>query len=290
MDAITVAQKYFAAWNTRDAGAIVATVAEGGTYSDPVSGEVSGHAIGEYAAGLFAGFPDLSFEVICHGLVDDRTVAAQWLMRGTNTGPFMGMEPCGKPISVPGADFIVVEGDRIRSVRGYFDSRVVPDQLGLQVIVQPHARGPVAFGYSVARQSGKPTIPGAVSLTTLQVRSDQEADVVRDFSRKLFGEVAKMSGFVGMLTAGVGHRFYTATAWENAEHPKQIYQSSTHGEIVDRFYNSDFSAGGSFSVWVPARLSPLMVRCTHCKRMCDFEKTAGQCSCGEALPDPPPYW
>lgn len=290
MDAITVAQRYFTAWNARDTAAIVAIFTDRGSYSDPVSGEVSGQAIGHYATGLFAGFPDLSFEIISHGLLAERTVVAQWVMHGTNTGPFMGMPPTGKSISVSGADFIIVEGDRIRSVRGYFDSRAVPDQLGLQVIVQPHTVGPVAFGYSVAMQSGKSTIPGAISLTSLQVRSDEEGNVVREYSRKLFGEVAKMTGFVGMLTAGVGHRFYTATAWEDAEHPKQIHQSITHGEIVDRFYNSDFSAGGSFSVWVPARRSPLMVRCTHCKRMCDFEKTKGQCSCGETLPEPPPYW
>jgi hypothetical protein len=74
------------------------------------------------------------------------------------------------------------------------------------------------------------------------------------------------------------------------EHPRQIYQSSTHAQMVERFYNTDFSVGGSFSVWVPAHLSPRFVRCTHCKKMCDFEKLVGQCACGEALPEPPPYW
>jgi hypothetical protein len=35
MDATDVAQKYFDAWNRRDPEAIVATFAEGGTYTDP---------------------------------------------------------------------------------------------------------------------------------------------------------------------------------------------------------------------------------------------------------------
>jgi steroid delta-isomerase-like uncharacterized protein len=289
MDALTVAQKYFAAWNTRDAGAIVAMFTDGGTYSDPVSGEVSGQAIGDYAAGLFAGFPDLSFEVTSHGLVDDRTLAAQWIMRGTNTGSFMGMPPTGKPISVPGADFIVVEGDRIRSVRGYFDSRVVPDQLGLQVIVQPRSIGPVAFGTSTVMHIGKPRMPGAFSITSLQVKSDQEGAEVTSYGRQMLREVAKMEGFVGSLTGNAGHHYCTVTAWENPEQPKQIYQSTSHNEIMGRFYNSDFTLGGAFGVWVPVH-QHYLVRCTQCKRMCDFERSAGKCSCGEALPDPPPYW
>jgi steroid delta-isomerase-like uncharacterized protein len=289
MDALNVAQKYFAAWNTRDTGAIVAAFTEGGTYSDPVSGEITGQAIGHYAAGLIAGFPDLSFEVTSHGLVDDRTVAAQWIMRGTNTASFMGMPPTGKPISVPGADFIAMEGERIRSVRGYFDSRAVPDQLGLQVIVQPRTIGPVAFGYSTAMQGGKPRMPGAFSITSLQVRSDQEGKAVYENSRIILRDVAKMEGFVGSLTGAVGHRYYTAVAWDKPEHTKQIHQSGAHQEIVARLYNSDFAKGGAFGVWIPLHQCYL-VRCTHCKRVCDYGKDAERCSCGEALPEPPPYW
>jgi steroid delta-isomerase-like uncharacterized protein len=290
MNTPTVVNEYLAAWNNRDPAAIVSTFVEGGTYADPVSGEVSGVAIGNYAAGLFAAFPDLSFEIAFHGLVDERTVAAQWIMRGTNTGSFKGMPPTGKPIVVPGADFIVVEGGRLRSVQGYFDSRAVPDQLGLQVIVQPRAVGPVTFGYGLAMQSGKLSKPGAISLTSLQVRSDQEAEEVRGYSRRMYGDIAKMPGFISLLTAGVGHRLYTATAWKNVEDTRQIHQSEAHRQAMDRFYSSDFSAGGMFSVWVPARPISLFVRCDVCKQMSDYEKTAGRCACGAEMPTPPPYW
>ena len=58
MDATDVAQRYFDAWNRRDPEAIVATFAEGGTYTDPNIPEgLGGQAIGEYAAGLFTAFP-----------------------------------------------------------------------------------------------------------------------------------------------------------------------------------------------------------------------------------------
>jgi steroid delta-isomerase-like uncharacterized protein len=292
MNSKVVVQKYIDAWNQHDPNAIIETFTSNGTYTDPVSGEVTGHAIGEYAARLFAGFPDLSFELTSQiESATGQSISAQWTMRGINTGMFMGMPPTGKSICVYGADFFVILDDKISSVQGYFDSKSTPQQLGLQVIVQPKVLGPVTFGYSVAMQNEKPIKPGAFSLTTFQARSDEEADQLRTYSRKIYAEVGNMSGFISMLTAGVGHRFYTASAWENSEHPKQLFQSRAHQEAMDSFYNSDFGAGGTFSVWVPARISPLMVRCISCKLLChDYEKAEGKCTCGMELPTPPPYW
>ena len=87
--------------------------------------------------GLWAAFPDLSFEIASKGLAGENLVAAQWIMRGTNTGSMMGLPPTGKSVTVSGADFIRVAGGKIQTVDGYFDSRAVPEQLGLQVLVQP---------------------------------------------------------------------------------------------------------------------------------------------------------
>ncbi len=290
MEISAVVEAYFVAWNAHDAAAVAATFVEGGTYCDPVSGEVMGQAIADYVTSLVTGFPDLAIEIRCQGQVDPNTVAAQWVMRGTNTGLYKGMPPTGRQISITGADFIVLESGGIRSVVGYFDSVAVPHQLGLQVIVQPRSMGPIGFGNSVATHANKAVIPGAFTLTSLQSRSDQEAETVREYSRRIFMDATKMQGFVGMLTAGVGGRFYTATAWESVEDPRQIYQSGAHNEMMDKFYNADFSAGGVFGVWVPAHLSPLLVRCTQCKSLNDYMKSAGKCGCGVDLPSPPPYW
>jgi steroid delta-isomerase-like uncharacterized protein len=129
VNAIQVAKRYFQAWNQR-AEAIVATFAEGGTYTDPSAGQgLTGEAIGGYAKGLWAAFPDLSFEIISAAETDGGVVSSQWLMRGTNTGSLLGLPPTGRTVALPGADFIQVEGEKIRSVRGYFDSRSVPDSL-----------------------------------------------------------------------------------------------------------------------------------------------------------------
>ena len=144
MDALVVAQRYFDAWIRRDAGGIIAVFTETGTYSDPTAGQgLRRKATADYARGLWDAFPDLTFEIISKAQTGPEFVAAQWLMRGTNTGSLQGLPPTtGRSVEVPGADFIEVEGDKIRSVQGYFDSRAVPEQLGLHVVVQPKATLP----------------------------------------------------------------------------------------------------------------------------------------------------
>jgi len=44
------------------------------------------------------------------------------------------------------------------------------------------------------------------------------------------------------------------------------------------------------SVWVPLYYNPVKVRCLACRKMVDYEKHAGTCDCGQALPEPPPYF
>jgi steroid delta-isomerase-like uncharacterized protein len=133
MEPMKVAQAYFEAWNQRDPAKIIQSFVGGGTYLDPTSGgTLAGEKIGQYASALFAAFPDLTFEIVTAGPVGEDMVAAQWIMRGTHTGSLMGGPPTGRKIALPGADFITVEGDRIRSVRGYFDQKDIADQLGFQ--------------------------------------------------------------------------------------------------------------------------------------------------------------
>lgn len=58
-------------------------------------------------------------------------VTYRWVMRGTNTGPGLdGTPPTGRPLTLPGATFVQVEGDKILSVQDYFDRKTVDEQLG----------------------------------------------------------------------------------------------------------------------------------------------------------------
>ena len=292
MALVDVAQRYFDAWNRRDPAAIVAAFAEGGTYSDPAAGQgLTGQAIAAYAGGLFAAFPDLSFEVVSTISAGDGIVAVQWLMRGTNTGSLQGDPPTGRTIALPGADFIVGEGDRIRSVQGYFDQKTFVEQLGLQAIVLPTSVGPFTFGYSVRMQSGKRTRPGAVSLTWIDVRSDEEEREVRERSLQVVAnQMAQIPGFIGWVGTVVGRRLFTATAWEDPESAAQLLRGGPHKEAVDRTLLTDFGAAVFTSVWVPHHLNAMWVRCTACGRFADCEQLDGKCQCGQRLPEHPSYW
>ena len=291
MNSMDVAQRYFNPWNSRDPSAIVAAFAAGGTYSDPATGgPLNGQAIAEYSGGLFASFPDLSFDLLSSAPAGDEMVAVQWLMKGTNTGSFAGLPPSGQSVVLPGADFIVVDGDKVRSTQRYFDQQTLVEQLGLQAIVLPNAIGPFTFGVSVRASTGKRTKPGAFSLTWIEVRTDEEAKEVQDRARQITQDMMGMPGFISSANMSQGRRLITTSAWEDAEAPKQLLRSEAHKEAMNRFFGPDFAIGAMTSVWVPDRINAIWMRCTACGQMADYEHGHGKCRCGQELPDHAPWW
>jgi steroid delta-isomerase-like uncharacterized protein len=291
VSAVEIAERYFAAWNRRDPEGIVATFAEGGVYRDPsVPDGLRGAAIGAYARGLFEAFPDLSFDLFGVAPTGERGVVAQWVMRGTNTGPMQGLPPTGKSVAVPGADFLTVGDGGVESVQGYFDTRTLPEQLGLQVLVQPRALGPVRFGNSVRMTTGKKSKPGAFSMTWLETPDTATQEEVRARTRAMFPELAQMPGFIGVMTATVGERMVTLSAWEDAEGPRRLMREGKHKDAMDWFFGQNGCTAAITTVWVPEHFNPMRVRCAACGVMANYDRDEGVCRCGQKLPDPPPYW
>ncbi|MET0164957.1 MAG: ester cyclase, partial [Vicinamibacterales bacterium] len=143
MDNIASVRRYFKAWIDRDADAILASLVDGGTYQDPSTiVPISGETLRAYVNGLWQAFPDLTFEEESIGETGPNRVAAQWSMRGTNTGSMMGLPPTGKAVSLHGADFFTLKDGKVETVVGYFDKGELPRQIGLDVIVQPAQIGP----------------------------------------------------------------------------------------------------------------------------------------------------
>jgi predicted ester cyclase len=107
---------------------------EGGTYSNPIAGQgLTGQAIASFAKGVFAAYPDVSFEIVSIGDNGGGLVATQWLGRATNTGPLAdGSPPTGRSVTLPGASFTQVESDKIRSEQAYHDRQTIDEQLGLK--------------------------------------------------------------------------------------------------------------------------------------------------------------
>ena len=291
MTPLEIANRYFDGWNRRDPRAVLDTMAPAGTYTDPTTGgPLAGEAFAGYMSGLFSAFPDSSFEIESEGLLAPDLVAAQWIMRGTNHGSMFGLPPTGKSIVLRGADFIRVEDERIRSVTGYFDSRVIPDQLGLQVVVQPTAIGPFTFGTATRSWGGSRAKPGAFSITALHKRHAEDEKGVSDLSRQIAMEMLSMKGFIGFVGVGVGDRMLTISAWEDPADPRQLMKGGLHGEAIKKFFGTELGGGGYTSVLVPERINAMWVRCTACQKMNDHGARQGVCACGASLPEPIPFW
>jgi steroid delta-isomerase-like uncharacterized protein len=134
MNATEVAQNNFNSWNRHDADAIVAAYAKGGTYRTPRMGHsLTGQAIGDFAKSVWKAFPDASLELISIGDAGAGLIAIQWILPGTHPGPLMdGTPPTGRKVSYPGASFVQVDGDKIRSEHVYIDRQTVAELLGLK--------------------------------------------------------------------------------------------------------------------------------------------------------------
>ena len=287
MDEVATAERYFAAWNDHDTAAIAAVFSEGGTYTDPTCpAGLSADGAAEYAGRLIDAFPDLAFEVGSQATGPEGLVIAAWCMTGTNRGSFMGLPPTGRAVSVRGVDVIVAEGGRVRSVEGFFDARAIPEQLGLQVIVQPNAVGPFQFGVSryVAAADSE---PGAVSLTVLEARSAEEIGEVADRSRQIVQELLEAPGFISWLGVLVGSRMYTITAWRTPDDVAALRESPAHAEAMALFFGSELARGGQTGVWSPHRLNGMWARCDACGTM--SPASGGPCACGAEV-TPPRYW
>jgi len=113
-----IVDQYFDAWNEHSPDLIVACFASGGIYIDPnVPDGVEGRQIGEFANGLFQALTDLHLDVVSRDSLDDGRVVVEWLLHA-------------KPgIKLLGVDFIKLNGDKIASVRGYYDRLTLDRQL-----------------------------------------------------------------------------------------------------------------------------------------------------------------
>ncbi len=125
-----VIEAYFAAWDAHDSQAVIDLYAEDGTYQDPATEiPLSGRAIGDYAEGLFAAFPDLRLELISQAETSIGQIAVPWLLFGTHQGPLGETPATGKSVTIRGCDYIVVEDGKLKTVYGTFSLPELTEQL-----------------------------------------------------------------------------------------------------------------------------------------------------------------
>lgn len=282
-------QRYLEAWNNHDGPGIASEFAPGGFYSDPASsGRLTGAAIARYAEALWQSFPDLHFSIDGPVVADAETVYVPWRMSGTNTGSFHGMPPTGKAVALAGVDLVRLTFDRIESVTGFFDSRELPAQLGLQVIVQPETIGPFSLGTSTRVVSGRGGSPGAFTVTSLEGRTPAEAVEIGKLGRETLMEMLGMDGFIAATVVTCGNRQMTFSAWEHQDDVARMRNSESHTDAVRRFYGKDLARGGVIGSF-EAKHVMAMERCKKCGKMVNIERSNGRCSCGQEVA-PASYW
>ena len=282
MNIVDVCKAYFAAWNAHDPAGVTATFAPDGRYRDPGVAGLQGAAIANYVARLIAEFPDLAFEIQSIGAMTPELVAAEWLMTGTHAA-------LKKRIALPGSDFIKVKDGQIESVVGYFDSQTMQHQLGMATMSYPaEPQGPMSFGSNIRFGSDSNKVPGAISITWIENRSESDNQYVSEFTQKIVEETTQLPGFLGIMVPSAGERGYTVTAWEKVEDTRQLMRGGQHKESMKWFFGSESQAIGMTSVW---RLDHqrMMLRCAACGKVVDPAGQTGRCSCGEPSPEPPAF-
>jgi steroid delta-isomerase-like uncharacterized protein len=252
-------EQYFDAWNSHQPERVPAALTDGGTYEDPTTGgPLAGDALAANVAGVLAGFPDVHFDVVSVSTNGD-TASAQWRMRGTNTGPLPGGPATGGTLDLPGADFFTydAEADKISSVVGYFDTATMLAQLGLQAHITPADMEPVTkFGYSLRVDSGRDTVPGAFTVTWIDIDAEHHPSLV-EHTRAIVTEQLGNDDYLGSFLATVGRRNYTFTAWASADAAQEALRGHAHTTAMKMAQTGGFgdNAFGVTSVWQPLHLN-----------------------------------
>jgi steroid delta-isomerase-like uncharacterized protein len=131
--------RYNEAWGRHDVEAIVDMHTEDSVFENHTTGDVNvgREAIGRAITGIFAVFPDLSFETRRQYVRDD-LVVQEWTARGTHLGPMRrsGLEvaPTGRTVEYRGMDVIPIEDGLVARKDVYSDGVSLLRQLGLTAI------------------------------------------------------------------------------------------------------------------------------------------------------------
>jgi steroid delta-isomerase-like uncharacterized protein len=127
----TLAQDLVDAWNSHDPDRVLALFTD-----DPVTEDVTFDSVSrgrdevrQAAAGAFATFPDIHFELITAVLAAEGG-AAEWTMTGTHTADLPGMPATQKAFTVRGVSVFTLVDGRIRRNRDYWDLATMMRQLG----------------------------------------------------------------------------------------------------------------------------------------------------------------
>jgi len=143
------AREWVEAWDSHDVDRILTYYTDDAFYEDVPTVEngwgvpLRGHQmIRESLVGTFEEMSDLGFELVSASGAGDRMVV-EWIMTGTHYRDYTGR------FSIRGVSVIELEGDKIASVRDYYDAYLLLSQLGM--VPALNAEEPKTSGDSATR-------------------------------------------------------------------------------------------------------------------------------------------
>lgn len=283
MNPSDLCRRYVDAWNRHDAEAILGCFALDGRYESPTTaGAISGGQLKGHAEALWQAFPDFALAADPPVASASDQVALHWTMSGTHGGSFHGLPATGRRVSLQGMDLFRCVREGIASARAYFDSAALPRQLGLQVVMQPGQIGPIVCGVSRVLRTGRPIDEGAVGITELVARSEDEMVLLEELGARVASEMPERPGFIGLTVSVAGRRLTTLSTWDSVRSLRQSLIGSAHGEAMRRVLQADLAEGGASSIWLHVQSNGFR-RCPSCARMRRLEGRTGRCECGEVL-------
>lgn len=282
---------YYQRYNAHDAAGVAELFALSGVFLDPAtSGPVPRDRIAEGVARVIAMMPDLRYERGATMSGGGRH-AVTWTLTGHALGPYRpGLVPSGNRVELRGTDVFVLDETGIVEQERGFDQKTFAEQLGLQVIVEPHQQEGAVFGYSMRVSMPGSRVPEVLAITWIRGRDEAERDRIRGHSRQIIHDFQGEPGFIGIVTGFTGDRGFTVTAWDD-EAALQRALSHQHARARHAFHTTDLSPGVWTSVWKPLRTNRIWTRCPGCHEPNDVNDDHRACTrCGAELPPRPPVW
>jgi predicted ester cyclase len=89
--------------------------------------DAAGH--GGFGQAFYAGFPNI-FHTIDEAWPSQQGIAVHFTLRGTHTGPFMGIPATGKAIEVTAVVLLTIANGKVTHLRGIFNQFGLLRQLG----------------------------------------------------------------------------------------------------------------------------------------------------------------
>ena len=124
-----IVQELFQELNNHDLATIMALCSEC-VYHLPLVGELKGEALRQFFASVLKAFPDLQ-RTVEDQFTDDIHVTTRLTYTGTHKGPFMGIAPTGKRVTISGISIHRIADGRIVEEWQEWDSLGLMQQLGV---------------------------------------------------------------------------------------------------------------------------------------------------------------